>query len=205
MADAVAHAGDTPSISDRRCQMRQPIRSLAYLDIGSANGGIVLNLSEGGLALRAFDALGDDLPLLLRIQLPHSNKRIETKGQIAWRDGSKKSAGLRFVDLPDDALFRIRKWIFSEAFPSEFQQQTDGVGEEHEQILPRRSTEKWTSLMAASSAAELSVARRVEELSPSLLLPSFDKVTRQPLRNRMASHRAWRRRQKHIAWSQKRR
>jgi hypothetical protein len=42
-----------PRSRERRRFVRQRVRSLAYFDVGPDNGGLVLNLSENGLALQA--------------------------------------------------------------------------------------------------------------------------------------------------------
>lgn len=102
-----------PPVQDRRVHERRRV-SLAYIDLGENNGGIVLNVSEGGLAVTAVEVLhGAHLPKM-RFQLPHSKTRIEARGQIAWTGESKKEVGVRFVDLPAEAATEIKSWIASE-------------------------------------------------------------------------------------------
>ncbi len=104
--------------SDRRAHPRQRIRSLAYVHLGESNGGIVLNISAGGIAVQAAEALdADESPLTLRIEIPRSRKRLEVRGEIIWVGESRKEAGLRFVDLSEDALRRIRAWMAREESP----------------------------------------------------------------------------------------
>jgi TonB family protein len=104
--------------SDRRAHPRQRIRSLAYVHLGESNGGIVLNISEGGIAVQAAEALdADESPLTMRIEIPRSRKRLEVRGEIVWVGESRKEAGLRFVDLSADALRRIRSWMAREESP----------------------------------------------------------------------------------------
>jgi TonB family protein len=104
--------------SDRRAHPRQPIRSLAYVHLGESNGGIVLNISESGIAVQAAEALdAREGPLALRIEIPGSRKRLEVSGEIIWVGESRKEAGLRFVDLQEDALRRIRAWMAREESP----------------------------------------------------------------------------------------
>jgi hypothetical protein len=81
------------------------------VELGDENGGIVLNISEGGLALHAVsEVIGDELPKL-RFQFSQSQSWIETKGRITWRSDSKKAAGVEFIDLPGDARKQIQEWI----------------------------------------------------------------------------------------------
>jgi TonB family protein len=104
--------------SDRRAHPRQRIRSLAYVHLGESNGGIVLNVSETGIAVQAAEALdADEGPLAMRIEIPRSRKRLEVRGEIVWVGESRKEAGLRFVDLSEDALKRIRSWMAREDSP----------------------------------------------------------------------------------------
>src|SRR5260370_24992256 len=57
----------------------------------------------------------DDCPLpRIRLQLPSSGPSIEISAQIVWLAGSKKSAGIRFVDLTAEARNQISNWIASE-------------------------------------------------------------------------------------------
>jgi TonB family protein len=101
--------------SDRRAHPRQRIRSLAYVHLGESNGGIVLNVSESGIAVQAAEALdADEGSLAMRIEIPRSRKRLEVRGEIVWVGESRKAAGLRFVDLSEDALKRIRLWMARE-------------------------------------------------------------------------------------------
>ncbi len=108
-AEDFLHSGE------RRRIARQRIGSLAYLDIGSDNGGMVLDLSENGLALQAFNPLIDQTRLSLRIQPPKSRKRIAATAEISWLSDSKTEAGLRFLDLSEDARVEIAGWIAAEA------------------------------------------------------------------------------------------
>jgi hypothetical protein len=43
-----------PEHTDRRTHSRHRIRALAYVELGENNGGIVLNISEGGFGGCAF-------------------------------------------------------------------------------------------------------------------------------------------------------
>src|SRR6202158_4259205 len=100
---------------DRRLQMRTTPASRAYVELGGANGGIVLNISETGMAIAAANPLVvDDYLPRIRCQLPTSEQSIEISTQIVWLAESKKSAGIRFVDLTAEARNQISNWIASE-------------------------------------------------------------------------------------------
>src|SRR6202521_1980483 len=108
--------------SDRRLQMRTTPASRAYVELGGTNGGIVLNISETGMAVAAADPLVvDDYLPRIRFQLPSSGQSIEVSAQIVWMAESKKSAGIRFVDLTAEARYQISDWIASEKLAPEFE------------------------------------------------------------------------------------
>ena len=100
---------------DRRLQMRTTPASRACVELGGTNGGTVLNISETGMAVAAAVPLVIDAYLpLIRFQLPSSGQSIEISAQIVWLAESKKSAGIRFVDLTTEARNQISNWIASE-------------------------------------------------------------------------------------------
>jgi periplasmic protein TonB len=111
MSSTAARANDPASPSDRRRHSRQPSRSLAYVEIDDGNGGIVLNVSEGGLAVQAVMTLTEEMFPHVRFQLARSKDWIETGARIAWANESRKVAGLQFVDLPELSRARLREWL----------------------------------------------------------------------------------------------
>src|SRR5580692_11259705 len=91
--------------SDRRAGVRREPAALAYLELGEGNGGIVLNVSETGLAVAAAQPfLETEIPLL-SFRLPQLERTFQASGEIMWRSESQKSAGIRFTNLaePDRA------------------------------------------------------------------------------------------------------
>jgi TonB family protein len=119
MSDTQGYSESTLPIPDRRAHLRRRPLPLAYVDLGENNGGIVLNISAGGLAIAAVEVLHEEHLPRMRFQLPQSNVRVEATGQIAWTGESKKEAGVRFVDLSEEAAAQINNWLSSEASESE--------------------------------------------------------------------------------------
>jgi hypothetical protein len=112
----MAHALDkTRGFLDRRLHSRETFGSVTYVDLDSGNGGIILNLSEGGFAVQAAQALIEDELPSLRFRFSHSESWIKEKGVIAWKSKSKKTAGVQFVDLSEKSRIQISKWISSGA------------------------------------------------------------------------------------------
>jgi TonB family protein len=121
MSMARANAERSAEMKDRRRHARQPVRSLVYLKLGLDNGGVVLNVSAGGLVVRAANMLtGEDLSRV-QFQVPRTRNHLEISGQIVWLSESKKEAGVRFLEMTDDARLQLTQWIASEASAAELQ------------------------------------------------------------------------------------
>jgi TonB family protein len=125
-----------PRSGERRRFTRQRLCSLAYLDIGPDNGGMVLNLSESGLALQTFNPLIGQTRLSLRIQPPRSRKRIEATAELAWLSDSKREAGLKFIELAEDARVEIAEWLSLEAGVGEPPLPDDTASRQMPQVSP---------------------------------------------------------------------
>jgi len=115
--DAEHHApvDAIPPLRDRRLHLRTTPASRAYVELSGTNGGTVLNISETGMAVAAAGPLVvDDCLPCIRLQLPSSGPSVEISAQIVWLAETKKSAGIRFVDLTAEARNQISNWIASE-------------------------------------------------------------------------------------------
>ena len=98
--------------SERRSHPREKT-VCPFVELDNDNGGVVLNVSERGLAIQVVQNLPEDPFQRLRFQLPESGDWFETWGRIAWTGPSKRTAGLEFVDFSKDGETRIRSWVSS--------------------------------------------------------------------------------------------
>jgi TonB family protein len=130
-----SHPWDSAVDADRRQRMRRRLLSLAYIDLGGNNGGIILNISEGGLVVAAAAPVEQGPLPKLRFQLPGSNAWIEADGEITWISNSKREAGIRFVDLPPDARDEIKGWVSSEEPPAKPQPERPKQPERPRRVL----------------------------------------------------------------------
>jgi hypothetical protein len=108
-------------MAERREHTRFTASSLSYIDLGEANGGLILNLSEGGVSVQAAEVLAGDVYPRIRFHLPKSEDWIDTGGRIVWRGKTKKEAGIRFVDMPPYTRRKIREWLAFEEHRDESQ------------------------------------------------------------------------------------
>jgi len=150
------------AIVDRRLSVRQPIPSLAYVDLGENNGGIILNLGEGGLAVTLVAPLDADRPARMRFQLPGSGDWLEASGEVARISESKKEAGLRFVNLSEDARIRIKNWVSAQSAGLSPRETASAQNEKTAGAWPTRAVE--------SATAEFS---RPEQVAPEQALSSM--------------------------------
>ncbi|MFZ0884318.1 MAG: PilZ domain-containing protein, partial [Candidatus Acidiferrales bacterium] len=95
--------------SERRQTMRTTLGSVVYINFDSDNGGIVLNVSEGGLCFHSVAPVQREGAL--RFWFSEHKQRIEADGEIAWIDETRKTGGLRFTALPAEGHEQIRNWI----------------------------------------------------------------------------------------------
>jgi hypothetical protein len=94
---------------ERRLSTRKMPEHLAYLSLPFDNGGIVVDISEGGLGFRAIAPVKADGPIHFRFAID-SATRIRAVGELAWKDETGKIGGLRFTQLPDEVREKIRVW-----------------------------------------------------------------------------------------------
>jgi TonB family protein len=128
MSDTFARAHDPLSASERRAYTRQPIPSLAYVELDEGNGGIILNISEGGLSVQAVAGLMDDLLPGVRFQLAETDTWIKANARITWTNETRKLAGLEFVNLSEDCRGNIRKWLDRDSRPTADTEVADARG-----------------------------------------------------------------------------
>ena len=94
-----------------RAHARRRMLPIAYVELGQENGGILLNLSEGGLAVRSALPLGSREFTGIRFQAPASQAWLTASGRMVWLNDSKKEGGIQFTQLPATARQQIHKWV----------------------------------------------------------------------------------------------
>lgn len=114
MLDSPQRHADSTGLSDSRAQLRLQVHSLAYIELTDNNAGMILNISETGIAVQAVQVVTCDSFEQMRFRLPRTEERIEAAGRLAWQIRSKKEAGIEFVDLPAETRAQISAWIDAE-------------------------------------------------------------------------------------------
>ncbi|MGO9212152.1 MAG: PilZ domain-containing protein [Terriglobales bacterium] len=90
---------------------RLVVPTLAYVNFeGGLDPAIILDISEGGMAIQALSPLQAEGPLRLNFDLPGSSDTMSLTAEIMWADSSGR-AGLRFLDLSEDEQQRLWDWV----------------------------------------------------------------------------------------------
>ena len=105
-------AGISPA-RQMRAQHRHELRTLTYVTLDQANGGIVRNLTHHGIGVQVVAALRPQQQLRVRFELRYPRLRVETRGEVMWATFSGQ-CGIRFLDLPHRTERQINQWILGD-------------------------------------------------------------------------------------------
>jgi len=151
---------------ERRKSPRSTLTKILYVNLESGNGGIVLNVSDGGLAFHSVAPLTHNGPVRLWFSLSNDH-RFEVSGELVWSNQTKKTGGLRFTNLTDSDRAQIRS-LSGEA------------------IFSARSAAQPTPLNARQEFASLEEGAVIVPTAPT---PQFSGVeTQQPAHSHAFSH-----------------
>ena len=100
---------------ERRKAPRLTVEKIAYLNLEEDNGGIILNVSEGGLCFHSIIPLHSSD--IVRFWLSYRGESIEGEGQLVWTDDSQKRSGLCFVNTSTEARDKLFDLIREPAPP----------------------------------------------------------------------------------------
>lgn len=103
-------AGLSPA-RNARAKHRHELRTLTYVTLDQANGGVVRNLSHEGIAVQAVAALRPRQQVRVRFELRYPKLRVEARGEVAWSTFSGQ-CGIRLLDLSQRMTRQIDEWIF---------------------------------------------------------------------------------------------
>jgi hypothetical protein len=104
------HAG-VSAARQIRGQIRHELRTLTYVTLDQANGGIVRNLTHRGIAVQAVSAVAPGQRLRVRFELKSPRLMVAAHGEVMWSTASGQ-CGIRFLDLSPRLTRQINEWIF---------------------------------------------------------------------------------------------
>jgi hypothetical protein len=97
------------AIPDRRQAPRIKLVEIAYIGMGPENGGLVLDVSDGGLSFHAVAPVRKDETINFLLSL-RGHSRIEGAGEVVWTNDMKTVCGLRFTSLSAGAREHLSNW-----------------------------------------------------------------------------------------------
>ena len=103
-------AGLSPA-RQARIYHRHELRTLTYVTLDQANGGIVRNLNREGFGAQVVAAVRPRQQLRIRFELRYPRLRVEARGEVMWATFSGQ-CGIRFLDLSPRTARQIDEWIF---------------------------------------------------------------------------------------------
>lgn len=113
-----------------RRSLRLAVPALAYVSFdGRRDQAIILDISEGGMAVQALDAVEASRAINVRFELPGNPDAIEATGEIAWADVSGR-AGIRFVEISEDGHRQLKDWLLMNAMGGSWERNSTTVGHE---------------------------------------------------------------------------
>ena len=122
---------------ERRRHFRHPMDARVMLRFENAREqqASIMDLSTGGMALKAPEPLAMMNRVQLRFTLPGSGRPIEAAAEVAWVD-SHGRAGVHFVEVAGDGQARVEEWLLARSQISEEQTGEEG-GTEAFRVRPR--------------------------------------------------------------------
>lgn len=114
MSSFTATSAASNTGQDRRSQTRRRLEELVYADFGPSNGGIILDMSEGGFAFQSVEPLEQRTTFLVNFKLPGVGTPTEAIAEPAWLIDSEKRGGLRFLVLAESMRREIKAWAAPE-------------------------------------------------------------------------------------------
>lgn len=95
--------------ADRRQKARIKLAEIAYIGMGPENGGLVLDVSDGGLSFHAVAPIQPAEKVRFTLSL-RGHSRIEGAGEVVWTNQRGTVCGLKFTSLSAGALEHLNNW-----------------------------------------------------------------------------------------------
>jgi len=95
--------------AERRTGPRTKLVEIAYIGMGPENGGLVLDVSDGGLSFHAVAPVqpAEKIKFLLSLR---GHSRIEGAGEVVWTNEMGTVCGMKFTSLSVGALEYLSNW-----------------------------------------------------------------------------------------------
>ena len=103
---------------EKRCVPRVATTiEIMFKEVGSFIKAYMLNVSNGGLFIKADDPLPLDSAVTLRVSLPGESEEMQIQGNVVWNNprGRKnsfpKGMGVQFVEIKPEHAEKINEFV----------------------------------------------------------------------------------------------
>ncbi len=151
-------------INDRREHGRLTIDPTIFVRLNEKQGGLLFDISEGGLAFDGLTPKSRTAPISLNFHLPATNTTIEARARMVWIDRWNHRIGVRFLDLPEISRGQLRDWLSASAISHTGHWQKEPpvpAAEPRLQVVPSLFT---TTALRNSVPAKAAQPRRLDGL-----------------------------------------
>jgi PilZ domain-containing protein len=94
---------------DRRQSPRTRLVEIAYIGMGPENGGLVLDVSDGGLSFHSVAPVQQSETIRFLLSL-RGHSRVEGAGEVVWTNDARTVCGLKFTSLSSGARDHLNNW-----------------------------------------------------------------------------------------------
>jgi PilZ domain len=160
--------------TDRRQSPRMKLSEIAYIGMGPENGGLILDVSDGGLSFHAVAPVQPAQRIHFQLSL-RGRDRIEGGGVVVWTNEMRTVCGLRFTSLSTGAREHLNSWTNQSRIPEAAREKA---------VSPLSSTIPQMDEPPASDASPLEA-----NPDPIFAIPPADKIY---LSEPMSRRKRWR-------------
>jgi len=98
---------------ERRTSPRHNVmdRRLVTVNLDNTDAGLMVDISEKGMAVQALARIKAGANTSLQFELPDTANRIEARGTVVWVDAASGRAGILFESLCEAAADSLKKWL----------------------------------------------------------------------------------------------
>lgn len=95
---------------ERRRNRRRKLTQLVYLEFGRENGGMIRDVSEGGMRFHLMNrvTVGEELRFGITVD---PARRIEGKARMIWTDATGKSGGMAITEMLPESRATMFSWL----------------------------------------------------------------------------------------------
>jgi cell division septation protein DedD len=147
-------------VQERRQHVRRVPISPLVVCLGESRSALLLDASEGGVALASIMPRTVDELITLSMDLPEGKGRIEAKAEVAWTREAGHLSGVRFVELDEPVRRQISEWLWpEEEFAAIETVEVDGLAD----VVAANELEHETSVVETAELDELADVAAMNE------------------------------------------